>query len=155
MIEREKEREKENLSEELLAKIKEQSSEYSTMTAADEESLTKEYGVDGDPVFTKFKERVSRDPQQVLRYSRHDTPLWPTAANKCETVPFCGVCGGERSFEVQFLPTLLYVLDVGKESDGVDWASIVVWTCREDCVVEEYVEEFCWVQQYPAETKTK
>jgi len=131
-----------------LKRIQDSSDAYQ-ISGKDAESLSKEYGKDSDPTFTKFKERISRDPSQILRYARHDAPLWPVSTSQCSAAPPCAVCAAPRSFEVQFLPTLLYMLGVGKEKDDMDWASIVVYTCSLDCEVDDYVEEFAWVQTYP------
>lgn len=130
-----------------LARIQDASDAYN-ISGKDAESLSQEYGKDNDPTFTKFKERISRDPAQVLRYARHDAPLWPVSTGQCSAAPPCSTCNAQRTFEFQFLPTLLYMLGVGKEKDDMDWASVMVYTCSKDCEVEEYVEEFAWSQSY-------
>ena len=148
IIDREKEKENLQIDPEELARIQNSSDGYD-ISGNDAESLSKEYGQDNDPTFTKFKERISRDPSQVLRYARHDAPLWPVPTSQCDTAPPCTVCHEPRSFEVQFLPSLLYLLGVGKNKDDMDWATIVVFSCSKDCEVEDYVEEFAWTQTYP------
>jgi len=118
------------------------------MTEEDTDSLAEQYGKDEDPTFTKFKLRISHEPSQVLRYKRHGAPIWPVSTNQLTTPPPCTKCNQPRSFEFQLLPTLLYVLGVGKETGEADWACIVVYTCSADCEVEGYVEECGWVQCY-------
>ena len=148
IIEREKDKENVEMDPEELARIQNSSDTYQ-ISGKDAESLSKEYGKDSDPTFTKFKERISRDPSQILRYARHDAPLWPVSTSQCSAAPPCAACKAPRSFEVQFLPTLLYLLGVGKEKDDMDWATVVLYTCSADCEVEDYVEEYAWSQTYP------
>ena len=146
IIEREKEKESVKINEEELEKMKTSSDSYN-ISLKDAESLSKEYGTDDDPTFTKFKDRIARDPEQILRYARHDTePLWPVSTSQCSSVPPCCTCGAPRSFEFQLLATLLYVLGLGDKD--MDWATIAVYTCSGDCEVDSYVEEFAWIQSY-------
>ena len=148
IIEKEKEKEKVTIDAEELENMKNSSETYG-ISLEDAESLSKEYGTDNDPTFTKFKERVGREPDQLLRYARHDeVPLWAVASSQCTSVPPCSVCSAPRTFEFQLLPTLLYILGLGKAESDMDWATIAVFTCSADCQVEEYTEEFAWTQSY-------
>lgn len=55
-----------------------------------------------DKIFNKFSKRVSRHPDQVLRYDRDGAPLWITNTNNISLqVPNCEYCNGERQFEFQ------------------------------------------------------
>lgn len=56
-----------------------------------------------DKVFNKFSKRISRHPEQVLRYDRGGTPLWITSNTKgaLTHIPNCQYCNGERQFEFQ------------------------------------------------------
>lgn len=57
-----------------------------------------------DKGFNKFSKRISRHPDQVLRYDRGGTPLWITSLagdNSVVHVPKCEYCNGERQFELQ------------------------------------------------------
>ncbi|XP_031769351.1 programmed cell death protein 2 isoform X2 [Galleria mellonella] len=56
-----------------------------------------------DKVFKKFSKRVSRHPDQVLRYERGGTPLWITgnSDNSIINIPNCQYCNGQRQFEFQ------------------------------------------------------
>merc|ERR1719319_567818 len=77
-----------------------------------------EKGQAEDKVFDSWNKRVRRAPGQVVRYNRGGAPLWCSKA-KLESghsgVPNCGVCGAERTFEVQVMPQLLHELGLGAE----------------------------------------
>ncbi|XP_017232460.1 uncharacterized protein LOC108206614 isoform X2 [Daucus carota subsp. sativus] len=103
-----------------------------------------------------FQERVSRFPEQVIRYcwSTRAKPLWPMSSGRpSETdVPKCRYCGGPRCFELQILSKLLYYFGVKNDVNSLDWSTIVIYTCEASCdegVV--YKEEFAWVQ-LPSQT---
>ncbi|VDN40420.1 unnamed protein product [Dibothriocephalus latus] len=50
-------------------------------------------------IFSKFREVMKTEPDQVLRFQRGGEPFWVSA--KPHTVPSCDVCGGKRIFEFQ------------------------------------------------------
>ncbi|KAI3741770.1 hypothetical protein L1987_59447 [Smallanthus sonchifolius] len=98
-----------------------------------------------------FTQRIARAPEQILRYSRHETskPLWPMLSGQPSKadIPKCSSCGGHRTFEFQILPQLLYYFDVKNDSNSLDWATIAVYTCEASCDGSlAYEEEFSWVQ---------
>ncbi|KAJ0797192.1 putative programmed cell death protein [Helianthus annuus] len=96
-----------------------------------------------------FTQRIARAPEQVLRYSRREKPLWPMLSGRPSKtdIPKCSSCGSDRAFEFQILPQLLYYFDVKNESNSLDWATIAVYTCEASCDGSlAYEEEFCWVQ---------
>ncbi|XP_024963992.1 programmed cell death protein 2 [Cynara cardunculus var. scolymus] len=104
--------------------------------------------------WASFQKRISRAPDQVLRYSRHETskPLWPMLTGQPSKVdiPKCSSCCSDRSFEFQILPQLLYFFDVKNDANSLDWATIVVYTCEASCNGSlAYEEEFAWVQLTP------
>jgi hypothetical protein len=56
---------------------------------------------------------------------------------------------------VQLMSQLLYYFRVENERDPVDWATIVVYTCRESCDKSvSYKEEFVRVQFSPPTRRT-
>jgi len=107
-----------------------------------------------DKTFAKFNRRISRDFEQVLRYCRSETaqPLWVATSGQATAtdIPHCSLCGGERKFEFQILPQLLYYLGVEqeKEKTPLDWGTLVAFTCWNSCSIKEkgWAEEFLWVQ---------
>jgi pre-rRNA-processing protein TSR4 len=92
-----------------------------------------------DGFLVNYNERMSRCPEQVLRYSRGGEPLLQEQIQF--EVPPCPICGGARVFELELMPTIIYFVE--PESD-MDFGPILVYTCSEDCGGESR-EEFCFV----------
>ncbi|KAF0288279.1 Programmed cell death protein 2 [Amphibalanus amphitrite] len=120
---------------------------------ADVDELDKMASSSGDdPVFARFRKRVAREPEQVIRYWRGGAPLWVSKDHQpAETdIPDCS-CGAKRHFEFQILPQLLNHLDLDEMGDSVDWGTLAVYTCSESCEAADperpYREEFVWKQQ--------
>lgn len=108
----------------------------STASMLGEEDLP-DYGI--TPELVEFNERMSRCPDQVLRYARFDEPLTP---EKLEiNVPPCPRCGEKRVFEVELMPTIIYTLE---PDSSMDFGPILVYTCSKDCN-EGSCEEFCHI----------
>ncbi|KAK4368792.1 hypothetical protein RND71_012584 [Anisodus tanguticus] len=108
-------------------------------------------GEDDKKSWASFQERVSRTPEQVLRYYRDAgaKPLWPTSSGQPSKadIPKCTYCGGRRAFEFQVLPQILYYFGVENDVHSLDWATISVYTCESSCDGHvAYKEEFAWVQ---------
>lgn len=103
-----------------------------------------------DRVFQNFKQHIAIEPEQVLRYCRGGTPLWVSAKNVAqqESIPHC-VCGAERLFEFQVMPQLLNHLNVDTLDTSIDWGTLAVYTCSENCSTgNKYATEFLWKQDY-------
>lgn len=66
--------------------------------------------MDDDKAFHKFKERISNDPDQVIRFHRNGQPLWITTANQPKDIdiPACSICQGPRIFEFQVKKIWIY-----------------------------------------------
>ncbi|XP_019190514.1 PREDICTED: programmed cell death protein 2 isoform X1 [Ipomoea nil] len=108
-------------------------------------------GDDDKKSWASFQERISRAPDQVLRYCRYAKakPLLPVSSGQPSNsdIPKCSYCGGPRAFEFQILPQLLYYFNVGNDVNSLDWATVVVYTCEASCEGSmAYKEEFAWVQ---------
>uniref|UniRef100_A0A6B2L747 MYND-type domain-containing protein n=1 Tax=Arcella intermedia TaxID=1963864 RepID=A0A6B2L747_9EUKA len=103
-----------------------------------------------DIYFLNFTRHTKREPDQVLRYYEDSTttPLWISAKNKLpnDSVPKCD-CGAERICEFQVMPQLLDYLDVEKDEEPIDWGTLVIYTCKNNCKNHTYSQEFLWVQQ--------
>jgi pre-rRNA-processing protein TSR4 len=95
--------------------------------------------VEVDPVLIEYNERMSRCPGQVIRYSRFGAPLLQEPVEF--TVPDCPLCGAKRVFELELMPTVIYLLE---PDSGMDFGPILVYTCANDCG-EGSCEEFCFV----------
>jgi pre-rRNA-processing protein TSR4 len=92
-----------------------------------------------DPVLVEYNTRISREPAQVLRYCRFGAPLLQEEVQF--QVPNCPACGAPRVFELELVPTVIYLLDPASE---MDFGPILVYTCSEDCG-DRSCEEFCFV----------
>ncbi|XP_066162995.1 uncharacterized protein [Oryza sativa Japonica Group] len=131
-------------------------SEEDDMTA----SLMDQFEVDDDNrCWASFLERISREQDQVLRYCRESTakPLWVVYSGSLTNAakPSCIYCNGPLCYEFQIMPQLLHYFHVENEPDSLDWATIIVYTCKGSCDQNvSYMEEFVWVQLSPATTRT-
>ncbi|XP_038879358.1 programmed cell death protein 2 isoform X2 [Benincasa hispida] len=108
-------------------------------------------GDDDRKSWASFQGRLSKAPEQVLRYCRDvgSKPLWPMPSGlpSKEDIPKCSYCSGPMCYEFQILPQLLYYFGVKNDVDSLDWATIVVYTCEASCESSiAYKEEFAWVQ---------
>jgi len=91
--------------------------------------MAEEDGAEVDPILVEFNERISRVPNQVLRYSRGSEPL---LQDPLEIVaPPCPCCGAPRVFEFEVIPTVIYML--APDSEELDFGPILVYTCANDC----------------------
>ncbi|KAJ1269109.1 hypothetical protein BS78_07G185100, partial [Paspalum vaginatum] len=110
-------------------------------------------------MWASFLERVSRAPEQVLRYCREANakPLWAVSSGSLtiNAIPSCNNCNSPLRYEFQIMPQLLYYFHVENKLDSLDWATIVVFTCQGSCDQNvSYKEEFAWVQLCPATRTT-
>ncbi|NXK92208.1 PDCD2 protein, partial [Formicarius rufipectus] len=104
-----------------------------------------------DKIFQMFKEKVAAEPEQIIRYCRGgEGPIWVSGENRPEEkdIPNC-LCGAKRIFEFQIMPQLLNHLQVDSLGESIDWGTLVVYTCADNCGGgNEYLEEFIWKQDY-------
>ena len=99
-----------------------------------------------DKVFYKFQKRIERNQSQCLRYLRRGEPLW-IRKEKPSSIPDCEVCNSKRTFELQLMPSLIYIL---QSSQGVhiDYGTVTVYTCSNDqCYKNILNEEYIYVQK--------
>ena len=111
-----------------------------------------------DKTFQRFADRLSQNPEQVLRYEFGGEPLLysktdgvgkklapasdakvQTVASRNETgsslkIPRCSACGSARVFELQLTPHAITELEAEEMSiDGMEWGTVIVGVCGEDC----------------------
>ena len=111
-----------------------------------------------DKTFQRFADRLSQNPEQVLRYEFAGQPLLysksdsngkllasnsegnvrtVTSSNSAGSglkIPRCSSCGAGRVFELQLTPHAITELEAEETSlDGMDWGTIIVAVCSEDC----------------------
>eukprot|EP01061_Rhynchopus_euleeides_P022930 TRINITY_DN37428_c0_g1_i1.p1 TRINITY_DN37428_c0_g1~~TRINITY_DN37428_c0_g1_i1.p1 ORF type:complete len:337 (+),score=123.13 TRINITY_DN37428_c0_g1_i1:239-1249(+) len=113
-----------------------------------------------DECVAKFQARLARCPQQVVRWGVGGKPLWMTTAHRpsVSSIPDCERCGNRRTFELQLVPTLVWVLQMGKHlkptcgmsDEGMDFGTAAVYTCTH-CTQEGLSEEYVHVQPQPEE----
>lgn len=133
-----------------------------------------------DKTFQKFADRLSQNPEQVLRYEYDGHPLLYSKKDKVGKlldppqgkdakvktsgsgkIPRCTNCGAERVFELQLTPHGITELEAEDMSlDGMDWGTILLGVCSKDCQEKGkkegevgYVEEWVGVQWEELETK--
>lgn len=103
-----------------------------------------------DKTFQKFSDRIAQNPEQVLRYEFKGEPLLYSGnddvairfivphgkAGAPRGMPRCESCGSQRVFEIQLVPGLIYELEKDEElnlEDGMEWGTIIVGTCANNC----------------------
>jgi pre-rRNA-processing protein TSR4 len=119
-----------------------------------------------DKTFQKFSDRISQNPDQVLRYEFKGEPVLYSGnddvasrfivphgkAGAPKGMPRCESCGAARVFEMQLVPGLIYEVEKDEEmslDDGMEWGTIIVGTCEKNCGEAESVsfrEEWSGVQ---------
>ncbi|CBZ51333.1 hypothetical protein NCLIV_043980 [Neospora caninum Liverpool] len=110
-----------------------------------------EYEASEDKVLEAFQRRLSRNPQQIIRYSFGGKPLWirKTSDDIAMGEPSrCEQCGARRVFEMQLMPTLIHT--VKQRCPGIDNTLLKngVSPNWEDCVRDRpYQREFLVVQE--------
>jgi pre-rRNA-processing protein TSR4 len=116
-------------------------------------TATKEVNI--DPQFESFELRVSREPEQVLRFDGAPTPLWATSSNQpsadLHEIPACENCGSKRKFELQIMPQLLFFLKSNDDvKNSIEFGTLALYTCAASCKTkketEPYLSEFVWRQ---------
>ncbi|CAD0114288.1 unnamed protein product, partial [Aureobasidium uvarum] len=112
-----------------------------------------------DKAFQRFADRMSQNPEQILRYEFAGQPLLysktdavgkslgahqdsaavnakvkTTAAVK-SGMPKCTNCGAERLFELQLTPYAIVELEAEELGlEGMEWGTIILGVCSKDCV---------------------
>ncbi|KAK6387750.1 uncharacterized protein PV06_04668 [Exophiala oligosperma] len=119
-----------------------------------------------DKTFQKFSDRISQNPEQVLRYEYKGDPLLYSGADNVSSrfvvphgksgavrgMPRCEGCGAQRVFELQLVPGLIYELEkdeVMDLDDGMEWGTVIVGTCVNNCGIPGEItfrEEWVGVQ---------
>lgn len=122
-----------------------------------------------DSTFQKFADRLSQNPEQVLRYEFRGIPLLYSkkdvvgkllsGAGKGRVgaaggIPRCAACGAGRVFEMQLTPHAILELEREESGlEGMEWGTIIVGVCERDCQATGvdvggvgYIEEWAGVQ---------
>jgi pre-rRNA-processing protein TSR4 len=123
-----------------------------------------------DDTFLSFQRRISRDPEQVMRYARtqyspevmkdeeedvldHE-PLWCSKVLPT-SIPACPHCHGPRTFEFQIMPQLVAKLNQAMkvssaDEKALDWGSLYIFSCEANCQPKDvaYMREYVWKQDF-------
>lgn len=127
-----------------------------------DEEVAEDSEVDVDRTFLKFQKRLSREPEQVLRYARvsysseeaNPQPLWANDGDRPDPeadIGCCPQCNAQRTFELQVMPQLLNSLDiVHSDPDAMDWGTLLVYSCNANCTPAQgfYQREVIWRQMF-------
>lgn len=113
-----------------------------------------------DKAFQRFADRLSQNPEQILRYEFAGTPLLYSKSDavgkllaphqesaaagnaKVKTttaaksgMPKCNNCGAERLFELQLTPYAIVELEAEELGlEGMEWGTIILGVCSKDCL---------------------
>ncbi|EFN75859.1 Programmed cell death protein 2 [Harpegnathos saltator] len=99
-----------------------------------------------DQTFSKFRVTVQNHPTQIIRYDIGGEILYISSDNQITNVPKCPECNGNRQFEFQIMPQLLYYLG-STDFKCLDWGILAVFTCEQSCKPNnKYVREYIWKQ---------
>ena len=137
-------------------------SEGGNSSAADEKAA---FESAMDRTFQRFADRLTQNPEQVLRYEFAGHPLLysksdavgkvlsaasevkariaasHTASLGALKIPSCPSCGAGRVFELQLTPHVIAELEAEEMSiEGMDWGTIIVGVCGGDCQEKGKVE---------------
>lgn len=110
-----------------------------------EEKYEKTLPAHGDKMFYQLVSRIQANPGQILRYGGFPLPLY-TMSERPRT---CRSCGGDVTFELQILPTLIPKLKLHQSSDThLEFGSVFLFSCRQSCWTpqDSYKEEELVVQ---------
>lgn len=115
-----------------------------------------------DKTFQRFADRLSHNPEQVLRYEFDGTPLLYSSnddvarrlgqqstgqaqsanakvviSSTARGIPSCSNCGARRTFELQLTPHAITMLEedepMSAALDGMDWGTVFLFVCSADC----------------------
>ncbi|MES1917607.1 MAG: hypothetical protein MHM6MM_009322 [Cercozoa sp. M6MM] len=116
-------------------------------TNADEVYAPEQYEETGDQAFEEFQLRLSRDPEQCVRYDYAGLPLY-AARRKPKQIPRCS-CGKRRVFEMQLMPNIVNELKPWKlaaDKAGFSLTTAAIFTCSGNCGAGSLHDEFIFVQ---------
>ena len=117
-----------------------------------------------ESVFDLFRERIAREPRQIIRcvvshtctvpdYGRYLFDGRPLAVlhSRPTIIPPCAHCGSARVFECQLLPSFVSVARTADQDTPLSFASVEVHGCARSCWRGDTVAEHAVVVPDPDE----
>uniref|UniRef100_A0A1I8B3X5 MYND-type domain-containing protein n=1 Tax=Meloidogyne hapla TaxID=6305 RepID=A0A1I8B3X5_MELHA len=103
-----------------------------------------------DVAFLHFNKIIRKEPNQILRYQKGGNFILATDFSSSPgLIPNCELCGGPRQFEFQLMPHLLSLIDIDSVGgQSLDWATLLIYTCKNSCQTSEYIREFIFKQDF-------
>ncbi|PXF49436.1 Programmed cell death protein 2 [Gracilariopsis chorda] len=104
----------------------------------------------------RFRDTISRAPDQILRYSFGGEPIWPSHPPPPINTKICA-CGSPMIFELQLLASCLHYLKpdeclpADQKDAGMNFASVATYTCAGDCTLAKVVAETAMLQVFEQE----
>ena len=105
------------------------------------------FKISEDLFYDLFTKVVTYDPKQVIRYCRDDVmPLWFNSVGMVTVKNLkCKNCKSDLIYEFQVMPN---IFNLYKEIMNIDIGTIVIYTCKNSCYVENYfIEEYAFIQR--------
>jgi len=103
------------------------------------------YEVAKDKTFLSFQKHLMRNPDQCVRYCFGGEPLWYNDKRRFKTgAPACTRCGAPRVFELQLMPTVIWLFKLGPGE--LEFGTVVLYSCSRSCGGVGYFEELLIVQ---------
>eukprot|EP01129_Flabellula_baltica_P009231 TRINITY_DN3739_c0_g1_i1.p1 TRINITY_DN3739_c0_g1~~TRINITY_DN3739_c0_g1_i1.p1 ORF type:complete len:373 (+),score=64.90 TRINITY_DN3739_c0_g1_i1:66-1121(+) len=102
-----------------------------------------------DEEYVRFQVTVEAYPDQILRYSKdrvNQQPIYLHSHNIPTEIPNCEYCGKTKVFECQLMPQMLFHFKIEKDENPMDWGTLLVYTCQNNCVTKNYQKETIFVQ---------
>lgn len=88
----------------------------------------------------KFYKKLSLANGQVIRYSWNQSPL-VNSSNLCLEEIKCDNCGSLKVFELQLMPALINYLRFKDKPLNIEFASVLVYTCKQNCSTKMLTQE--------------
>lgn len=112
-----------------------------------EEWAGEEYEYAPNRVESKFFKKMALSPLQCIRYKFNGAPLLMYEDPNL-SVPPCPSCGAARTFELQLMSTLIFLLKAPKgKQPQLDFGIVAIYVCSKSCVGGgDFLYEYAYVQ---------
>ena len=131
----------------LLKNYKEKNADSKSQSGTDEYSRIDETDIlenyNNDVQTYRFYKKLSLVAGQVIRYGWNQSPLLNSSNVKLDETLSCANCGSIKVFEFQLMPALINYLRLRTNNEplNVDFATVLVFTCKQNCSVKMLTRE--------------